>query len=641
MATWFDGVESILEVAWDDSPFTATGSCTWTEETGYLRGTPQVSCRRGRTTELSDFAPGTMSVTFNNLTRRFDASNTSSPLAGKLLPMKQIRWRVVYGGTTAYLFTGLILGFPITYPGMTDSTVTVNCVDRTRLLEQAALPGSAYAAEVLADSPTGYWPMQDEDVTVLTDAVGFRDLPIRTSAGVPTRVEASAPIGQTDAWYTPTVSASNTYSGWSTPLAQTATIPAAIEMWYTAGANAFVRSVALVAVATDDVIVVGPGHGTGRTILIGYSHGGNQNSGGASVEFTIPNFEVGRSYHVAVTVSATIISVYVDGVLIGTDTLVAGSRVITDATRSVYVGMADASAISHVALYATAPSADRIKAHYLAGELAFGAGYGERTGTRVDRILDAIGWPAADVDLSTGETFCGTWLPDSGSALSALRELEDAEQGLCFISGRGYLVFRDRQWQMTNTRSVNAQVVFDDDGTDVKYAAVSVDGNHIDHIRNQVTVTYPGGSVTVKDQTSITAYGPQSDSVNANPLPVGASFLARQLANFRLRIRKDPATRVPAIEIKPRADMATSFAVATLEIGDRVQVIRRPNGAPDPISKFCQVQGIEHQMSADDWTIRLYLAPAPKSYTEAPYLIAGGSSSASYVGVASGNLVPY
>ncbi len=194
---------------------------------------------------------------------------------------------------------------------------------------------------------------------------------------------------------------------------------------------------------------------------------------------------------------------------------------------------------------------------------------------------------------------------------------------------------------MTNTRSVNAQVVFDDDGTDVGYTAISVDGNHIDHIRNVVTVTYPGGTVSVKDSTSVTAYGPQSDSVNANRLPAGASFLARQLANFRLRVRNDPATRVPAIEVKPRANMAASFAVATLEIGDRVQVIRRPNGATDPISVFCQVQGIEHSMSADDWTIRLYLAPAPKSYTEAPYLIAGGTSSASYVGVASGNLVPF
>lgn len=638
MATWFDGVTVFVEVAWDDAPFTAVDSCTWTDETAYVRDNPVLSSRRGRNTELTDFAPGTMSVTFNNLTRRFDASNTAGDLYGKLLPMKQIRWRVVYDGTTAYLFTGLILGFSITYPGNTDSTVTVQCVDRTRLLEQAALPASAYAAEVLADSPTYYWPMQESDPAFIIDSgTNGRDLPVRPITGNPTSVALSVPVAQTTGWYSPGTFP-GTINGWSDPIANTVSIPSAIEVWAGPGANA-VASVVAFAVSSTDAFFVRFGHDVGTAIKVYYSHGGKRDSAGAGVSFNIPDPD--HAYHAVVTVDSATITVYVNGVVVGTDTLAAGSWSLIGGTRSIGIYVADQSALSHVAAYGTAPSAQRIAVHNQAGRYPYGHPYGERTGTRADRILDAIAWPSADTDLSTGETFCGDWLPDSGSALAALRELEDAEQGLCFISGRGYLTFRDRQWQMTNTRSVNAQVVFDDDGTAVAYAAVSVDGNHIDHIRNQVTVTWPGGTVTVKDATSITAYGSQSDSVNANPLPSTASFLARQLANFRLRIRKDPATRVPAIEIKPRADMATSFAVATLEIGDRVQVIRRPNGATDPISKFCQVQGIEHQMSADDWTIRLYLAPAPKSYTEAPYLIAGGSSSASYVGVASGNLVPY
>jgi len=155
-------------------------------------------------------------------------------------------------------------------------------------------------------------------------------------------------------------------------------------------------------------------------------------------------------------------------------------------------------------------------------------------------------------------------------------------------------------------------------------------------------VAYPNGSVTVKDQTSITAYLPQSDSVGARALPNFSAYLARQLGAMRLRERKDPATRVASLAFKPLSNPATLVVVAnSLELGDQASVKRTPNGATDPIEEICVVQGIRQRFDrTGEWDVTLYLAPATDSYTEAPYLVVGDATYGK-IGAADGNLVPY
>lgn len=641
MADWFDSVDVFVEVAFGDTPLTPLASRTWVDVTAYARTRQGIVVDRGRRSELSPVGPGTMRVTFDNRTRVFDSSNTAGAYYGQLLPMTPIRYRLVLGATTAYMFTGYVLGWPITYPSMKDSTVTVECVDAFRVLAQSELPGSAYAAEVLADSPAHYWPMQDTTSDVVLALIGGVDAddPSTSTFGPFSSTSIGYPIGEAEGL----IGNSSTSIAGGRRGNDTVAIPAAIEMWAGPGVNSGPGSSTRFALSTTDFfgIELHTDH-----VDINYSHDSQRDSVGTSAGVSIyfGNVPEGDAYHAFVTASATTLTVYVNGTAVGTDTLVAGTydgsvMAAPFPTVGIFAGYAKGG--SHAAAYASAPSAARIKAHWLAGLHPYGHPYGERTGDRLDRILDAIDWPSADRDISTGETYCGNWLPESATALNAARELESAEQGLLFVSGEGEIVFRDRQWFMTNTRAINAQATFDDDGTDIPYNAVAVDGNDIDFIRNHVTVTYPGGTITVKDQTSIDNYLIQSDSVNANAMPSTASWLARQLANFRVRVRKDPATRVPQIAPSMRPVTAAKFAVATLDLGDRVVVNCRPSGGSGSIAANCSLQGIRSHMTGDSWAIDLYLAPAPKSYTEAPYLIAGGSSAYSNVGVASGNLVPF
>jgi hypothetical protein len=268
---------------------------------------------------------------------------------------------------------------------------------------------------------------------------------------------------------------------------------------------------------------------------------------------------------------------------------------------------------------------------------------GERTGTRIGRVLDAIGWPAADRTISTGETVLGQWTPSGASAMSELRDTEEVEQGLLYMGGDGTITFRDRQWQMTNTKAVTSQATFGDSAGELGYNDITIDGNRIDFIRNVVTVTYPSASVTVTDATSVAAYGTQSDSVTGTSLPTFAGFIARQLAAFRLRLRKSPAVRIPSLthDVRATPGIATNLpALLPLELGYRVTVNRRPTGGTGSMSQAVTVQGIAHDISPSTWEATLYLAPAPPSYTAGPYLTLGDATYGK-IGAVAGNTIPY
>jgi hypothetical protein len=147
--TWYDSVAITVEVAFTTDPLAVTP--TWTDISAYVLEIPNITS--GRSSEFTQISPSTMSVVLSNGDRRFDPEHAAGPYFGTLLPGRKIRVKVVYSAVTYYLFTGYVLGWPQEYQSSVDSTVTVNCVDGSKFLEQATLAASAYEAAVLADSP--------------------------------------------------------------------------------------------------------------------------------------------------------------------------------------------------------------------------------------------------------------------------------------------------------------------------------------------------------------------------------------------------------------------------------------------------------------------------------------------------------
>jgi len=641
MSALFDGATITVEVAFGDAPLTANASCTWTDITDDVRS---IAIRRGRDSELGTYSPGSCNLQVDNRTRRYDPSNSgnSAPYLGNLLPMRKLRVKATSGATTATIFTGHVLGWPIEYPGMKDSIVTLTAVDAFRPLTQMEPPHTAYEAEVLGDTPAGYWRLDLIDEGGFSPATAGNFDARNFNRGDPSFFDpADLTITQPAG-----VESTIANAGWVVENFPTAA-PKSIEGWWWnlyqgiyAGTN-----IARAALDSTNWIRVAIGDLDG-TVSVGYSNSAdNRSFAYASTGFVI----VQPSAHIVLTADTTNLTLYLNGLQVWQGALSAGTSTNTfaalpppsvQAVVQPRAGSTISPGLYGLAVYTGSLTSTQASDHYQAGLTGWGHPTGDRAGTRIGRILDAVGWPAGDRALSTGSTVLGTFTNGSNT-LQACQHVADVEQGLFFIDGSGNVVLRDRQWQWTDSAATTAQATFGDSTGETGYADIQIDGNHLDYLRNVVTVSYSAGAVVVKDATSVAAYGEQSDSVSANFLPTWGGYVARQLGAFRLRARKDVATRIPMIRIKPRK--ATSTYLPTLlglELGERVVVNRRPTGGSGSFSLSCTVQGIHHNIAADNWTTTLYLSPILSSYSEAPYLTMGDATYGK-IGATAANKVPY
>ena len=112
--------------------------------------------------------------------------------------------------------------------------------------------------------------------------------------------------------------------------------------------------------------------------------------------------------------------------------------------------------------------------------------------------------------------------------------------------------------------------------------------------------------VEASDANSITVYGPsgrQLVTILANATQAG--ILAEYL------VRPAPEYWFSSIEVLLNgiAD-ADRDAVAELEIGDQVKVSKRFPNVTSPVVQELFVEGVEHEITVDRHTVRLYCSPA-------------------------------
>jgi hypothetical protein len=632
---WFDGVTITVEVAFTTAPLASSPS--WTDVSAYVRG---IEVDRGRSDEFSKFGPGTCSVTFSNRDRRFDPEYAAGAYFGNLNPMKKIRVRATYSATTYDLFVGFVQGWPQDYVFTFDSTVTVRCVDASRILDSSPLAGSAYEAVLLTDSPIAYWPFRGQSRTDLVASISMAEEGT-WGAGAAVAPMAADNDSIAASAFSPAVLAP--IEGAAARLkadVDMSSAPRTIEAWV------YIDNDALTAAyygpefnarnGANDYCRFYVSSGLFQARFSNTSLNRNQNS--------FIRFQWSTGWHHLAVVAGNTVYLYVDGVEVGSAASAVGLS--ADTLDPFWTGTAltgyvpQAAAFAHASVYATELSAARIAAHYQTGLSAFGHPTGERTGARVGRVLDEIGWPAADRTLSTGDTVHGPYIPDRQSAMGYMQDAETAEDGLLFIGRDGNVILRDRNWQWTRTSSGT----FSDDGSDIPYESITIDANSLEPLRTAVSVTYGTSDayIKVEDATAKAAYGPALESLSTPTLQ--SSLTARSLAQYRLRAWKDPATRITELTVQPRAKAATAYPVVLgLELGDRITVERTP-GNPvvgSQIVKSLTVQGISHSIDVDGtWLTTLYLSPAPALGTAVPYLIVGDATYGQ-IGAGPGNKIPF
>lgn len=130
-------------VAFNDTPFTASTSLTWTEITSDLRLAPDpngapITIRRGRSNELSRVEAGQLTLTLSNTARQYDPEYASGPYYPNIKPMKRIQVRALWNSVTYYLFTGYVQAWTPEYPGR-DAVVRVRAIDALSTIARATI----------------------------------------------------------------------------------------------------------------------------------------------------------------------------------------------------------------------------------------------------------------------------------------------------------------------------------------------------------------------------------------------------------------------------------------------------------------------------------------------------------------------
>jgi hypothetical protein len=233
-----------------------------------------------------------------------------------------------------------------------------------------------------------------------------------------------------------------------------------------------------------------------------------------------------------------------------------------------------------------------------------GAVAGQGTGTRVDKILDTIGWPSSARSIMTGNTLCQA---DPGTTRTALAAIETAtftEQGAFYFDRSGNAVFKDRNF-VYQSGSATPTVFSNATGsTAIPYAGITfaLDDKTI---VNQASVTRTGGTTqTASNAASIATFF--LHSITANDMLMQTDAEALNLASNFVASRKDTTLRIDSITL----DLVTLgygagvSAALDLDYFDPMQ-ITNVNVAGTTIVKTLQCQGIAHSITPNTWRTTL------------------------------------
>jgi hypothetical protein len=233
-----------------------------------------------------------------------------------------------------------------------------------------------------------------------------------------------------------------------------------------------------------------------------------------------------------------------------------------------------------------------------------GATAGQGTGTRIDKILDTIGWPATSRSIMTGDTLCQADPATTRTALAAIETCSFTEQGAFYFDKAGNAVFKDRTFVYES--AADTPTVFSNatGSTAISYAGITfaLDDKTI---VNQASVTRIGGTTQVASNAdSIDKFF--LHSITANDMLMQTDAEALDLARNFVGSRKDTSLRIESITL----DLVTLgygagiTAALGLDYFDPMQ-ITNVNVAGTTIVKTLQCQGIAHSITPNTWRTTL------------------------------------
>jgi len=227
-----------------------------------------------------------------------------------------------------------------------------------------------------------------------------------------------------------------------------------------------------------------------------------------------------------------------------------------------------------------------------------GATAGQTTGTRIGKILDAIGWPSSQRDIDAGQTTVQVDPATNRTGLQALQTIESTEYGALYMDALGNFVFQDRL--LTSASVAGTPTVFNDNGTGIPYnnAIWKLDDTLV---FNKATVSRVGGTPQVaSNQASIDKYFLHSYNEQNLLMETDAEALNNALAY--VASRQETSIRCDAVTL----DLYTNnydtgiLAALGLDFFDPVTVTTTQPGSSS-LTKTLQVFGVSHDIKPNAW----------------------------------------
>jgi len=223
---------------------------------------------------------------------------------------------------------------------------------------------------------------------------------------------------------------------------------------------------------------------------------------------------------------------------------------------------------------------------------------GQLSGTRINKILDEIDWPATMRDVDAGLT---TMQADPGTnrtALQALSTVALSEYGALYVDGSGSFIFQDRS--VTAGSIGGTPTVFADNGTGIVYFDASWILNDV-LIFNKATITRSGGSAQVAlNQASIDKYFLHSYFLDN--LLMQSDSVALDYAQAYVASRAETSIRVDSIVLDLYTNNYNSGIIAALDLDffDPIKVITtQPGGST--LEKTLQIFGVRMNITPNSW----------------------------------------
>ena len=230
--------------------------------------------------------------------------------------------------------------------------------------------------------------------------------------------------------------------------------------------------------------------------------------------------------------------------------------------------------------------------------------------TRITNILNAVGWPSDRRDINTGTLQVGTQ-QSTDNVLTALQECETAENAQLFVASDGKVTFRNRDYRLSNTKAINVQATFSNDGSNLPYVDVAVSFDDEEIINVYEWTRESGTTQYVADADSVLSYGAfvnQKSTINISNANV-ASIIQQKIAET-----STPIKRFEKLVINPRQNTLLWNQALGREFGDRIKVkVVNPNGSS--FEDEVLIESIQHNVSAlaQSWSWTLTLSPAGSS----------------------------